>query len=249
MKIHFLGVGDACDGLNGNTSILVTTYDDTTILFDCGFSVPHALFHHYDDPDTPDMVWISHLHGDHCFGIPLLLLRLWEMGRRKPLLLIGNQHLKQHVHKTMELAYPGIFERLSFQIFFQSVESGQSFNLEHLIFRFASTVHFQPNLGILLEDGKKKIYYSGDGRPTEEIEELVRDCDLAIHESFMLRDEIPNHGSVAGSLELAEKANIKQLALVHLDRTFRVNGHEEIQDVLTRHPTVFLPANGHSIVV
>jgi len=249
MKVHFLGVGEACDGFNGNTSILITTCDKTTVLLDCGFSVPHTFFRTNDDPNQPDIVWISHLHGDHCFGIPLLLLRLWEMGRTKPLLFVGNSHLKEHVYKIMELAYPGILNRLNFSLFFQTVESGQNFNLENIIFRFASTIHFQPNLGLLLEDGKKKLYYSGDGRPTDEVVELTQDCDLAIHESFRFTDEIPNHGSVSSSLQLAEQANIKQLALVHLERSFRLNRDDELSTLLKANPTTFLPESGHTITI
>ena len=249
MKVHFLGVGEACDGFNGNTSILVTTCDDTTVLMDCGFSTPHTFFRNNDDPNSPDIVWISHLHGDHCFGIPLLLLRLWEMGRTKPLLFVGDSNLKEYVYKIMELAYPGIYNRLNFQLFFQTVESGQGINLENLIFRFVSTIHFQPNLGLLLEDGEKKLYYSGDGRPTDEVAELVQDCDLAIHESFRPTDEIPNHGSVASSLQLAEQANIKQLALVHLERSFRLNGGDEIKKLLEDNPTTFLPESGSTTII
>ena len=47
MEIHFLGVGEACDGSQPNTAILLRTDAEQRagrILLDCGFSVPHRFF-------------------------------------------------------------------------------------------------------------------------------------------------------------------------------------------------------------
>ena len=75
MNVFFVGVGEACDAKHGNTSIHVQTVDDTCILCDCGFSVAHSYFAFFDDSDQLDILWNSHFHGDHFFGIPLLLLK------------------------------------------------------------------------------------------------------------------------------------------------------------------------------
>jgi ribonuclease BN (tRNA processing enzyme) len=92
MQIHFLGVGEACDGNQPNTSILLKPdIEDTAgrILLDCGFSVPHQYFSLDPSPEELEILWISHFHGDHFLGTPLLLLWFWEMGRQKSLHILG----------------------------------------------------------------------------------------------------------------------------------------------------------------
>ena len=96
MNVFFVGVGEACDAKHGNTSIHVQTVNDTCLLCDCGFSAAHSYFAFCDDPDQLDMVWNSHFHGDHFFGMPLLLLRFWEMKRSKPLVIAGQAGVEEH---------------------------------------------------------------------------------------------------------------------------------------------------------
>ena len=74
MEIHFLGVGEACDGNQPNTSILLKTDSRETagpILLDCGFSVPHQYLSFNPPAEELETVWISHFHGDHFLGTPL----------------------------------------------------------------------------------------------------------------------------------------------------------------------------------
>ncbi len=246
MEVLFLGVGEACDSRHGNTSALVTT-STNTILLDCGFSVPHRFFGICKDPDCLDYVWISHFHGDHFFGLPLLLLRFWEMGRTRPLQLVGQERLRQKTMSALELAYPGFAKKLSFPLQFQRVKPGVTLELEQLKFQTTPTSHSQANLGLLLDDGHHRLYYSGDGRPTTEVFQLTHGCDLALHEAFTWEDSIPNHGSVTGCLQLMQEAKIKQLALLHIERKTRQNRQQDFGQVLEKHPDVLLPTEGDII--
>ncbi|NOQ45076.1 MAG: MBL fold metallo-hydrolase, partial [Desulfobulbaceae bacterium] len=223
--------------------------DTSQLLLDCGFSVPHCFFTISDDPNALEMVWLSHFHGDHFFGMPLLLLRFWEMGRTRPLTIVGQQDVETKVRGALDLAYPGFETKLSYDLRFQIIEPGVPLQLAGLTWHFAQTVHSQSNLGLLLDDGDIRLYYSGDGRPTDEVQELVQGCDLAIHEAFKLEDEIPNHGSIAVCIALAEKTSIKQLALVHLERTFRKTQQQTIDQLLHQHPFLTLPTDGDSLLL
>lgn len=246
MEIFFLGVGEACDSRHGNTSALVTTRG-SNILLDCGFSVPHRFFAHCNDPDCLDHVWISHFHGDHFFGLPLLLLRFWEMGRTRPLQLIGQQGIRLKAETALELAYPGFGEKLSFPLQFHRIQPEASLELEALKLQCVPTNHSQSNFGLLLDDGHHRLYYSGDGRPTDDVIRLARGCDLALHEAFTWEDFIPNHGSVTGCLQLMEKAEIKQLALLHIERKTRIKRQVAFEKLLKNRPDVLLPTEGDSM--
>ena len=240
MEVHFLGVGEACDSRHGNTSALITA-GGSKILLDCGFSVPHRFFGLCKDPDCLEYIWISHFHGDHFFGLPLLLLRFWDMGRTRPLQLIGRQGLQEKTMAALELAYPGFAKRLSFPLQFHTMQPDFALELEPLKLQATQTNHSQANLGLLLDDGRHRLYYSGDGRPTAGVIQLAHGCDLALHEAFTWEDTIPNHGSVTGCLQLMEKAEIKQLALLHIERKTRRNRQDALVKLLKEHPDVLLP--------
>lgn len=247
MEIYFIGVGEACDAQHGNTSIHVQSTNDTCLLCDCGFSAAHTYFSFCDDPDQLDLVWISHFHGDHFFGMPLLLLRFFEMRRSKPLTIISQDGAEDKVLRAMDLAYPRFRSKLSYDIRFTEIEPGSIHEIEGLQFQSAQTLHSQRNLGLLVDDGKHKLYYSGDGRPSESVAELVEGCDLAVHEAFRLDEEIHHHGSITGCLKLAKSCSIKKLALVHLERNFRLNQFEEISAIVKENPLLNLPVSGDRI--
>ncbi len=249
MDIFFIGVGDACDPEHGNTSIHVVTDNKTSLLFDCGFSVPHSYFAFCNNPDQLDLLWTSHFHGDHYFGIPLLLLKFWEMGRSKPLVVIGQKGIRGKVYDAMDLAFPNFLTKLCYEVQFREIEPGCPETLAGLTFHAVETYHSQRNLGLLVSDGSKKVYYSGDGRPTEAVAGLVQDCDLVVHEAFKLNDDFPYHGSIAGCLNLLDNSRIKKLALVHLDRTFRKEQISEIEEKVNLNPVVVLPERGQTITV
>lgn len=248
MEILFLGVGEACDSNHGNSSVLITT-ESSKILLDCGFSVPHRFFRVCKDPDCLDFIWISHFHGDHFFGLPLLLLRFWEMKRTRPLQIISQEGLAEKITAVLELAYPGFAKKLSFPIQFHTIKPGTHLQYRDITLEATQTIHSQCNYGLLLDDGKHRLYYSGDGRPTQEVSQLARGCDLALHEAFTMEDSMPNHGSVSGCLQLMEEAQIKQLALIHLERKTRKNQSNNINKLLQDHANVFLPVEGDTIIL
>ncbi len=249
MQILFLGVGDACDPEHGNTSVHVTTAGQLHVLFDCGFTTPHTYFRDCIDPDQLDILWISHFHGDHFFGTPLLLLRFREMGRTKPLVIAGQSGIAETVSAVMDLAYPRFFSKLTFDLLYREIEPGRGHELNQVDFRTVETDHSQRNLGLLIDDGAHRFYYSGDGRPTGEVVSLVKDCDLVVHEAFRLNDEVRYHGSVAGCLKLAAQSHLKRLALVHLDRSFRRNRGDALAGILAEHPCVTFPVDGSEVVL
>ena len=80
-------------------------------MLDCGFTVPSLYWQQTSDQDDLDALWISHFHGDHFFGVPALLLRLWEMKRSKPLAIVSQTGVERIVTQAMELAYPGFFAK------------------------------------------------------------------------------------------------------------------------------------------
>ena len=245
MEILFLGVGEACDAAHPNTSLHITTSNGACFLLDCGFTTPHIYFGLHPQADELDAVWLSHFHGDHFFGIPLLLLRLGEMGRKKTLIIAGQAGVQKKVHSAMELAYPGFMDTLQYRLAFLNIEPAHTMDVCATGWRTAANVHSQASYSLRLDDGKHSLFYSGDGRPTAQSMTLAQGCDLVVHESFWLDKQVRNHGNVMDSIAFAMKSGAAHLALVHVERKSR-HGVQEVLPTLLRDISlpVFLPEDG-----
>lgn len=251
MKIVFLGVGEACDERLPNTSILLQTVTrdgrQRTILLDCGPTVTPLYFRQTEDPEELDALWISHFHGDHFFGIPTLLLRFWEMKRHKPLAIIGQAGTRRLVEKTMELAYPGFLDKLTYALVFTEVDPGRgALDILGLFWRFAVNDHSMTDLAVRIEDGRHCLFYSGDGAPTVQTLAIADHCSLIVHEAFDLEGNTLGHGTVGKCIEFTRLAGAKGLALVHIQRDVRKNRLPEILDAIHAVDTVpvLLPQPG-----
>ena len=82
MKIQFLGCGDAFgSGGRLNTCFLVDAAD-TRFLIDCGATSLVGMNRCGVDPNSIDMILLSHLHGDHFGGVMFMLVHAHSAAKR-----------------------------------------------------------------------------------------------------------------------------------------------------------------------
>jgi ribonuclease BN (tRNA processing enzyme) len=254
VEIRFNGVGEAFDEDLSNTSIWVRAKRDgskSSILLDCGFTAPPAFWKSCPHPDDLDAIWISHFHGDHFFGLPAVLTRFQEMGRAKPLLIVGQRTIDQVVTQTVELAYPSILGKFTYDIRFLPIEPGETVEAAGVIWRSAVTGHSQRCLAVRIESGGRSIFYSGDGLGTDESLGLAGGADLVIHEAFSLDAGIAGHGTVASCIDFARSARAGSLALVHIERSERRKRREDFLRVIgeIRDFKMMMPEPGDEVVI
>lgn len=254
MKIHFLGVGEACDGSQPNTSLLVHTepYENKgRILLDCGFSTPHSYMALNPTGEELQVLWISHFHGDHFLGTPLLLLWFWEVKRETPLSILGPPGIEAAVKNAMDLAYPNLFGRLVYPLSFHEIKPGTELHIAEGRWKGEYSDHSQPCLSLRLELDGKAIFYSGDGRPTPTTRSLARGCDIIIHEAYGFDDSIPGHGSINTCLEFARTAKVRRLALIHLQRDVRIQAKARLKNFRKKYTDleILMPEHGSNIIL
>ena len=79
------------------------------LLIDCGEGTQHQLLHTNLSLHQLQAICITHVHGDHCYGLPGLLASAAMSGRREPLTLIASkaiQLLLEAITLTTKLFFP-----------------------------------------------------------------------------------------------------------------------------------------------
>ncbi len=253
MKITFVGVGEACDPSRVNTSLLVHYGADWQrhILLDCGFTVPHQYFQYGQDVDALRGVWISHFHGDHFFGLPLLILKLSELGRTTPLLIVGPPGVGQQVEDILALAYGSLSSGAGFKIDYLEAVPGEKHSLAGLVIKTAEVDHGRRALAVRVERGDKALFYSGDGRVTAASAAMAHGVDLLVHEAYTINADIPGHCTVSDCIDLARRGQVVNLALVHIKAQEREARAEELMKIIkhTLGLQLFMPEAGDEFMI
>ena len=230
MKTVFLGNGEAFDERYPNHSHLVLS-GKTAMMLDCGDSAVRELWKYTKDHSLIDVLYITHRHSDHTFGIPALLGRMLEEERKKPLTIICSEELKIDIERLTQHAYFGI-DSYGFEIKFVIAEDGKSVEFNDLKLSFAKTLHTAYNLAIRIEDGKNIVCYSGDGPFVENTEKIYRDADILMHECYMFDVRIRGHVAAVDVFEMAKRQNVKCLALGHFKRAFNDETRQKVKDAI-----------------
>ena len=228
MKIVFLGVGEAFDENLPNNSGLVIS-EKTNLMLDCGFTVPPQMWKFNPDKDFLDAIYISHQHADHFFGLPGILLRMWEGGRERDLTVICQKSQKDSFRDFMDFAYKDFQTKLKYKINLLESKEKQGIEFQDLKLSFEKTVHSGENLAVKINDGKSVIVYGGDGSPIAG-SDFYKNLDLLILETYLHDKEIIGHSSIVSAISFAENNDVKCLTLTHINRDFRKNDLPGIKD-------------------
>ena len=214
-SLLFVGTGEALDPALPNTSVLLR--GPSTLLFDCGYAVPHAFWRHCDDVRALDGIFVSHAHADHCFGLPALLLWMRLGGRERPLTLLCGPGTADKLEAVLELGYPGSFAaHKCYPIEIQRLRTGEPTRFRELTLTLATSAHSVPNCAVRVEaPGRRAWAYSGDGVPTPATRELYRGVDIVIHECFFAAGESRRHGVFTDLVAMSEELGVRHLALLH----------------------------------
>lgn len=107
MQLVFLGTSSSIPTLNRNTSCLALRLEGTIYLFDCGEGVQKQLNLTPFRPIAIDNIFITHMHGDHIFGLPGLLSGLGMIGPSKlqAINIYGPEGLRVWIRSTLKSCF------------------------------------------------------------------------------------------------------------------------------------------------
>jgi len=101
-RLHILGCGSAKPTLRHWPSAQMLTFRGRSYLIDCGEGCQWQIQRMGLGFSKIRAIFISHLHGDHCFGLPALLSTLSLLKRTEPLDVYGPAQLEEFLVPQLE---------------------------------------------------------------------------------------------------------------------------------------------------
>src|SRR4029453_16014863 len=90
ITVRFVGSGDAFGSGGRFQTCIVVDGPGSRFAIDFGASSPIALARQSIDPNSIDAIVLTHFHGDHCGGVPFLLVDAMLGARRSRALTIAG---------------------------------------------------------------------------------------------------------------------------------------------------------------
>ena len=154
MEFHFLGTGSGVPSTTRNVSGLVIRFlqkKSTQWLFDCGEATQHQILHSPISLSKIERIFISHLHGDHLFGLPGLLCSRSAQGAKSPLTIYGPYGIEPFVETALSISK----SYLGYDLTYVSVQEGVVFEDETTTVEAIELDHVMPSFAFKIIEADK----------------------------------------------------------------------------------------------
>lgn len=233
--VTVLGSGAALPTFSRHCSAQVVSIRGYKLLIDCGEGTQGQIRASHHRLQAFSVICISHLHGDHFFGLPGLLSTMHLCGRTEPVTLIGPKGLKEALTTMLHysgcfLKYELIFRELtmeecrggSIEVFANAHCKVSAFGLRHSIETFGYMIEEVPRN----ESPARRYAYCCDTGYFDELAEMVRGVELLCVESTFADDyhavaAEKQHCTAAQAALLAQKADVGRLLLTHFSNRYK----------------------------
>ncbi|MCZ2260138.1 ribonuclease Z [Sporosarcina sp. G11-34] len=150
MELQFLGTGAGMPSKMRNTSSAVLNLSaegEGLWLFDCGEATQHQILHTTLKPRKIAKVFITHLHGDHIFGLPGLIGSRSFLGGNETLDIYGPTGIEEWLTTTLRITKT----HLNYNLHIHEIGEGTIFEDDHFRVIAKSLRHVIPCLGFRIE--------------------------------------------------------------------------------------------------
>ncbi|MGN1262712.1 MAG: ribonuclease Z [Prevotella sp.] len=118
-KVHILGCGSALPTLRHYASSQLIEIRGKMFMVDCGEGTQMQLRRSHIRFTKLSHVFISHLHGDHCFGLIGMISSFGMLGRTAPLHVYATEELGSMLADQMDLFCKG----LEYEVLFHPIDA------------------------------------------------------------------------------------------------------------------------------
>lgn len=249
-----LGSGAAVPTIARHCSGQVVNLNGFRLLLDCGENTQTQVRVCHEKMQSLATIFITHLHGDHFFGLPGLLSSMHLCGRTEPVDIFAPAGIKA----AMELLLQTSGSHLAFEMRFHELAHTEG---ELLVFENPRCrvwafplLHSVPTYGYRIEEKPRgsnparSYAYCTDTAYTEQMLPYIHNVNLLCLEStfdnaFASIAAEKLHCTASQAATLALKAGAQALLLTHISARYKVPDHllEEARAIF---PNVRIAADG-----
>ncbi|RXJ04619.1 ribonuclease Z [Anaerobacillus alkaliphilus] len=159
MKLQFLGTCAGIPSKQRNVSSLIVQmlqYEDECWMIDCGEGTQQQLLHSSLTLHKISKIFITHLHGDHIYGLPGVLGSRSFQGATSKLQIFGPKGIKEFIEKTLSIS--NTYVRYPLEIY--EIEEGTICKTDTFTFKAIQLEHGIPSFGyrIIEKDIPGELY-------------------------------------------------------------------------------------------
>ena len=246
-SVTVLGSNSAIPTLQRNPSAHLLNANERLFLIDCAEGTQLQLRRYNIHFQRIKHIFISHLHGDHFYGLIGFLTSLHLLGRKDDMHLYAHPELQQ----IIDLQLAASRTTLRYSLIFHPLLSDRKeliLEAERLkVFTFP-LLHSIPTNGFLFleqhsstqRNRQPRSYaYCADTIYTEDIIQYFRGVDLLYHEATFLHNMVDSahekfHSTALEAATIAVKAGVKRLLIGHFSARY-----DELQPLLDEARAVF----------
>ena len=160
-EVHILGCGSALPTTRHNASSQVVRIGNKLFMIDCGEGTQLQLRRGHIHFSFINHIFISHLHGDHCFGLIGLMSTFGLLGRTAPLHIYADKMLEELMKPQLDFFCKG----MNYPIFFHHIDATKNqtiFEDNTITVETLPQSHRIPCCGFLFKEKPKRRHLIGD---------------------------------------------------------------------------------------
>ncbi|MBQ2787056.1 MAG: ribonuclease Z [Bacteroidaceae bacterium] len=160
-EVHILGCGSALPTTRHNASSQVVRIGNKQFMIDCGEGTQLQLRKSHLHFSFINHIFISHLHGDHCFGLIGLISTFGLLGRNAPLHIYAHPMLQKIIQPQMDF----FCKELPYHVEFHNIDPTQHKTIyedKSITVETLPQKHRIPCCGFLFKEKPKKRHIIGE---------------------------------------------------------------------------------------
>lgn len=149
MRVTFLGTSAGTPTPDRGLSSVLLEIEGEQILLDCGEGTQRQMMKAGASLGKRMKIFITHMHGDHIFGLPGLIQTMNLINRTHPLEVFGPPGIRDFIEKT---TVPAMCEP-AFELNVHEIEGGEILSCKKYTVTSACAEHSIPNIGYRITVG------------------------------------------------------------------------------------------------
>ena len=160
-EVHILGCGSALPTTRHNASSQIIRVGNELLMIDCGEGTQLQIRKSHQHFARLNHIFISHLHGDHCFGLIGMISTFGLLGRTLPLHIYAHPMLRTLLTPQLEYFCKG----MNYEVIMHDIDPGQQIIIhenKNITVETLPLNHRIPCCGFLISEKPKKRHIRPD---------------------------------------------------------------------------------------